>query len=192
MIPIGVDCGVVDFMKKYNLRNLAFPFDYVVTYNGVSTCIQDNFKDFMPNPDEQFNKYDIYFPHDFKSASYYYDVVKYTRRIKRFQTLLETSKELIFCRKGHATHHHKEHSGKYSILKSDIEDAEALDRILKERYPTLNYTIHVFLVCGTCFSNCVMIGSDRIKIHNIATPAADAGRFENEIIRILNEKYKVQ
>ena len=47
IIPIGVDCGMANFIKKYNLRNMSFPFDWTVTYNGVSKCIDDNFKFFI-------------------------------------------------------------------------------------------------------------------------------------------------
>lgn len=36
IIPIGVDCAMADFTKKYNLRNASYPFDWLVTYNGVN------------------------------------------------------------------------------------------------------------------------------------------------------------
>ena len=44
IIPIGVDCGMAEFCKKYNLRTRSFPFDWIVSYNGVSKCIENNFE----------------------------------------------------------------------------------------------------------------------------------------------------
>jgi hypothetical protein len=46
IIPIGVDCGMAEFCRKYNLRKASLPFDWTVTYNGVSKCIEDDFKYF--------------------------------------------------------------------------------------------------------------------------------------------------
>ena len=65
IIPIGVDCGMARFLQKYNLRNISFPFDWNVTYNGVSKCIDDNFNFFTEPLNNRINKYDIYFYHDF-------------------------------------------------------------------------------------------------------------------------------
>ena len=47
IIPIGVDCGMANFCKKYNLRNASLPIDWTVSYNGVSKCIEDDFKNFI-------------------------------------------------------------------------------------------------------------------------------------------------
>ena len=139
IIPIGVDCGMADFLKKYNLRNMSFPFDWNVTYNGVSECIKDDFKFFTEPLNDRINKYDVYFHHDFENINVFeQEKEKYARRCQRFMNLLETSnEEIIFCRKGHACHNHPEHNGKYSNIVSDIEDAEKLDIILQNRYPNL-------------------------------------------------------
>ena len=69
IIPIGIDCGMANFLKKYNLRNISFPFDWNVTYNGVSECLDDNFKFFTEPLNDRINKYDIYFPHDFENIN---------------------------------------------------------------------------------------------------------------------------
>jgi hypothetical protein len=65
IIPIGVDCGIADFLKKYNLRTVSLPFDWAVSYNGVSKCIEDDFKYFTEPLTNRINIYDIYFHHDF-------------------------------------------------------------------------------------------------------------------------------
>ena len=78
IIPIGVDCGIAHFCKKYNLRIFSFPFDWVVSYNGVSKCINNNFDEFIPKFNERINKYDIYFHHDFTNETFKEDEIKYT------------------------------------------------------------------------------------------------------------------
>ena len=190
IIPIGVDCGIAEFLKKYNLRNISLPFDWNVTYNGISNCLNDNFAFFTEPLNNRVNQYDMYFHHDFKDDNLLNDdKEKYDRRCKRFMNILETSNdEIIFCRKGHACHHHFEHNGKYSNIVSDIDDAEKLDLILQNKYPTLKYKIIVILVCCECFNSneTYKSNSDRIDIYNIASPQADSTTFENVCRSIFN------
>lgn len=188
IIPIGVDCGMVDFLKDNNLRTCSFPFDWIVTYNGVSKCIDDNFKFFVEPINNNFNKYDMHFSHDFKNIDLLNDdKEKYIRRYKRLINILETSKEeIIFCRKGHACHHHSEHDGKYSEIINDIDDTEKLDIILQNKYPQLKYKIIVILVCGRCFKSkeTYISKSDKIQIYNIATPEANHYNFQKLVRNI--------
>jgi len=183
IIPIGVDCGLADVLKENNLRTYSFPFDWIVTYNGVSKCIDDNFKFFVEPINNKFNKYDMYFSHDFENLDLLNDdKEKYIRRSKRLINILKTTKEEItFFRKGHACHHHSEHDGKYSDILNDIDDTEKLDIILQNKYPQLKYKIIVVLVCDRCFNpNQTYISkSDKIQIYNIATPEANHYIFQN-------------
>ena len=55
IVPIGLDCGIASVLKKYNLRNFSLPFDWTVTYNGVSDIIKDNFRNFLPRGSEKHN-----------------------------------------------------------------------------------------------------------------------------------------
>jgi hypothetical protein len=182
IIPIGVDCGIADFLKINNLRNVSFPFDWNVTYNGVSKCIEDNFKHFINPLNDRINNYDIYFHHDFeKTCLLSQDTDKYIRRCKRLINILETTnEEVIFCRKGHASHNHYEHNGKFLNITSDIDDAEKLSIILSNKYPQLKYKIIVILVCGNCFNSNhnYKSSSDKLQIYNIATPESDSTVFE--------------
>ena len=181
IIPIGVDCGMAEFLKKYNLRNTSLPFDWNVSY-CVSKCIDDNFIFFTEPLNNRINQYDIYFHHDFENNNNLEDKEKYNRRCQRLINILETSNdEIIFCRKGHACHHHDEHNGKYSNIINDIDDAEKLDIIIQNKYPKLKYKIIVILVCGKCFNSNYTYKSisDKIEIYNIATPQADSIAFEN-------------
>ena len=139
IIPIGIDCGLVELLKKNNLRKLAFPFDWIISSNGISECINDNFLNFIPEEKSFVNKYDMFFMHDFSEHKYLYDKTKYLRRIQRLQNLLENgNEEIIFIRKGHACHHHEE---EYYTIKNDINDAVKLDIILSNKYKNLNYKI---------------------------------------------------
>jgi len=188
IIPIGVDCGVSGLFKKYGLRTASFPFDWTVTYNGVSDCISDRFQSFIPTLGSKINDHDVYFNHDFASATYAEDVVKYDRRCQRLLSLLDsTSETVIFCRKGHAKHHHDEHAGKYQKIRNDIDDAERLHAILADRYPNLKYRILVFIVCGQCFdaNETYQSSSHKIELYNIVTPTFDDERFEKSVRDVL-------
>jgi hypothetical protein len=179
IIPIGVDCGLADLLRKNNLRTFAFPFDWCVTYNGVSEIIKDDFNKFIPElNNNKKSEYNINFFHDFDN-NYSLDKEKYLRRINRFKNILENSKEeIIFIRKGHAYHHHQESNN----IKNDIEDANNLDNILQEKYKNLSYKIIVILVCGTCFdiNNNYLSNNKRIEIYNISTPSVDDKKFEQK------------
>jgi hypothetical protein len=167
IISIGIDCKIASFLKLHNLRHIAFPFDWTVTYNGVSKCIDDNFKFFTEPLHNRINNYDIYFHHDFEDKeSYIATKEKYDRRCQRLINILETTTEyIIFCRKGHAQYHHYEHNN----ISNDIDDAEQLNIILSTKYPQLVYTIIVILDCDKCFNSNKIYksNSDKIEIYNL-------------------------
>lgn len=190
IVPIGVDCRIAQFIKDNKLRSFSFPFDWTVSYNGVSSCISDDFRLFTEPLQSRINRYDIYFHHDF-DAAYLLQThrVKYVRRYTRLMELLKSCKEeVIFCRKGHAVHHHGEHNGKYKNITSDIDDAEKLDSVLRAKYPNLNYKIIVILICGNCFQSEQLYTSKSkcIEIHNIASVQADDKQFTDLCCSIFN------
>lgn len=181
IISIGIDCGVSDFCKKYNLRNMSLPFDWAVSYNGVSKCIADNFKAFVSPLEIRINKYDIYFHHDFNGESNADDEEKYDRRCKRFINVLETSdEEITFCRKGHSCHHHYEHDSRFFHIKNDIDEVEDLSTVLSTKYPNLKYKIILTLQCGHCFdaTRAYVSKSEKVEIHNISGSLDHHGAFE--------------
>jgi hypothetical protein len=187
-VPIGVDCGNADFLKKRNLRQISLPFDWVVTYNGVSEIIKNDFSNYISN-NKFNNNYDVYFMHnDFTNLN---DKTTMERRINRFKHILETSNEKItFVRKGHAFHHHEEinkhKNNSNCIIKSDITDAKDLDLILQHKYPNLNYEIIVILVCGKCFDSKkeYISTSNNIKIYNISSPHVDNEKYNNLCLQL--------
>ena len=188
IIPIGVDCGNAEFLKRHNLRNFSLPFDWLVTYNGISNIIKNDFNGFIPGPTEIFvPNYDTLFLHN----NFPEDNETMIRRINRFKNILETTYEkVVFVRKGHAFHHHNEQNNRFNIIKSDIQDAEDLDVVLKEKYPNLNFEIIVILVCGKCFHSDEKYesASKNIKIYNISTPAADDFKYNNLCLEVFIKK----
>jgi hypothetical protein len=124
----------------------------------------------------------MYFHHDFVHPHLLQkDTEKYVRRYNRLLEILTSgNEEIVFCRKGHAPHHHQEHNGKYTNITSDLEDAEQLDLVLQAKYPNLKYKIIVILVCGDCFDHNEVYTSksNRIEIHNIASAKVDDDRFD--------------
>ena len=103
-VPIGTDCGIAAALNNHNLRLFSLPFDWVVTYNGVTDIIANKFKDYL-FPNTLNVACNTKFVHNTFSSDY----KMMNRRINRFMELLENEeKELIFIRKGHYIHHHPE------------------------------------------------------------------------------------
>ena len=188
IVPIGVDCKVADFCVKYNLRKMSLPFDWCVSYNGVSRCLADDFRQFINPLNNRINVYDIYFHHDFDNANLIQnDIDKYIRRCNRLLDILQKGEEeIIFLRNGHCCHHHSEQDGKYNKIVSDIEDAENLDNVISEKYPKLKYKIIIILSCDKCFEPNVEYKSikNNIDIYNIASAEFNLERFNGKCFEI--------
>jgi len=151
------------------LRNCSLPFDWVVTYEGITNIINNNFTNYLPK--EHDNKYEKLNRNSgtlFLHCNFPDDIEKMNKRIDRFKNLLETSNEkIIFVRKSHGSHHHE-----YNNVINDIDDAINLDLLLLKKYPNLIYEIHLILICDNCFTNIAINEniSNNIKIHNISRP----------------------
>ena len=175
-VSIGIDCDVANFLNKYNLRKVSLPFDWNVSYNGVSKCIDCNFDRFTePLSKERINDQDIYFHHDFENIDNINAIItdkeKYLRRCTRLTNIFEecekTREYIIFIRKGHMCYHHEEQNGKYSNIKDDYEDAKSLDSVLLRKYPLLKYKIIVILGCTKCFNKNTIGITDNNSNNNI-------------------------
>lgn len=169
-IPIGIDCGVASYLKSNNLRSFSLPFDWVVTYNGVTDIISSRFDGYL-FPDKLNISCNTKFVHN----TFPVDYEKMKRRVDRFLELLENKeKELVFIRKGHYIHHHSEAEKNSCVLKNDLQECYDLDTHLKTTYPDLTYRIIVLLCCEKCFEYKDQVSpnnlqtSSTIKIHNIA------------------------
>lgn len=158
IIPVGIDCGIADALRKLNLRDVAFPFDWNVTYSGVADIIKNDFESFVPmrrfgiQKDRTescvFNKYDVLFIHEDWQNKKSEEQEKYYKRIARFKEVLESTRDTIyFIRKGHMFHTHREY-----YFKNDIESVVELAQVLKEKYPNLKYKIFLILCCPSCYN----------------------------------------
>lgn len=171
-VSLGVDCGTANILKHLGLRTCSLPFDWVVTYEGIANIINNDFIDYLPSEDNNNNnnsmllnkKSGILFLHN----TFPNDIEVLNKRIDRFKNLLETCNEkIIFVRKSHGSHHHKE----YNNVMNDIDDAIQLDLLLTKKYPNLQYEIHVILICDLCFTDTSSQNiSQNIKTHNISRP----------------------
>ena len=45
IVPVGIDCGLVDALRKLNLRDTVLPYEWNVTYSGVADIIKNDFSD---------------------------------------------------------------------------------------------------------------------------------------------------
>jgi len=160
VISLGVDCSIKFLLKKKNIEQPTFPFDWIVSYKGVTDLISNNLQKSKlidgKNLDTYIDKKNgILFMHDDKKDIY----EKYTRRLNRLNKYLEyyekKNKKIIFMRKSHnILHHLEDYEYKYNcVIKNDIEDMKNLNKYLSKTYPKLNYIIHLFLMCNRCYSN---------------------------------------
>lgn len=192
-VSIGIDCDVANFLTKYNLRKASLPFDWNVSYNGVSKCIDCDFKKFTePLSVERINEDDVYFHHDFlNETTIITDKEKYDRRCLRLLNMLEMNNtvdssanggvSILFIRKGHMCYHHEEQNGKYKNITDDYEDAKKLNSVLLSKYPHLKYKIIVILGCTECFKKdtvCVKDTDNNIEVYN---NVCDAGEDRNKL-----------
>jgi hypothetical protein len=189
-VSIGIDCDVANFLNKYNLRKASLPFDWNVSYNGVSKCIDSDFKNFTePLSVNKINRDDVYFHHDFLSeAMIPVDSDKYSRRCQRLLNMFEecqaTGKQIIFIRKGHMCYHHEEQNGKYANITDDYEDAKRLNGVLLSKYPLLKYKIILLQGCTKCFKKdtvCMNDTANNIEIYNNVCDAGCASEDRNRL-----------
>ena len=81
------------------------PFDWIVSYGGVSNIIETEFQQFTDIDNKNLNRlYNVSFVHN----KFPEDYEKMNRRINRFIKLLNSEEEITFIRKGHAFYNHDE------------------------------------------------------------------------------------
>ena len=101
IIPCGIDCGLAELLKKTNLRQFSLPFDWSVSYGGISKIIKNEFNDFIPKNN---NKINTIYNYSFFHNDFPQDTETMTRRCNRLLYLLgNSSEQLVFIRKGHAS-----------------------------------------------------------------------------------------
>lgn len=54
-VSLGIDCGTAYILKQLGLRNCSLPFDWVVTYKGITNIINNDFTNYLPeNIDDKY------------------------------------------------------------------------------------------------------------------------------------------
>ena len=172
IVSLGVDCGVANFLKENGLRNFSLPFDWVVSYGGVSNILKNKFSNYIPKNNLQFNRDDnVKFIHENFPA----DIDKMNRRIDRFLKLLDSDGEIIFLRKGHSEHHHTESE----IINDDLLDCEELYDIIKQNYKNLKFKIILFLVCSKCYNYKEKYDSEKVIVYNVSDKSNRSDLIKN-------------
>ena len=172
IVSLGVDCGVANFLKENGLRNFSLPFDWVVSYGGVSNILKNKFSNYIPKNNSQFNHDDnVKFIHENFPA----DIDKMNRRIDRFLKLLDSDGEIIFLRKGHSEHHHTESK----VINDDLLDCEELHDIIKQNYKNLKFKIILFLVCSKCYNYKEKYDSEKVIVYNVSDKSSRSDLIKN-------------
>lgn len=183
IIPLGVDCQITFMLRDNFLRNASWPFDWTVTYNGVADIIKNKFAGYLPEKTTDDEKTKVHCNTYFMHNAFPHDTEHMTRRIDRFLELLQTSdEEIVFMRRGHSHHHHKEAEDFGVKLKDDLEDMEELYDFLENTYPNLKFKIILILVCGDCYDADKKYVSEtqrqNMHIYNIAHTGRDDEKFK--------------
>lgn len=185
VVSLGTACQAAWQLEANGMRQLAYPFDWVVTpFHALKAFLENKGENFLDKDKlviaEVLNgspsmlrvvdtTYDMHFIHDFLAPDMpnYAEVkAKYDRRVKRFFKLLETDKKILFIR--------------VNILR---HEAEYLDNFLHTSYPQLRYTL---VALSEYSADQVDWGLPRIRnFYMPQTPGDWAGNHEQwkEILR---------
>jgi len=179
-ISLVYDCAIAGIIEKTKWRKFSLPFDWVVSYEGVSKVFKNDFKNFVEADSNGMNDlYKIKFYHH----KFPEDASQFERRVERIKNIMKNSKEeVIFIRKSHPKHGHDE----YPNLSNDMTDMEELDKYLKNTYPNLKYKLVLILDCHKCFKKTKENNTPTIKIHNIS----DGSKTAEDIFNIYKETAK--
>jgi hypothetical protein len=148
-IPFGHRCTSALACKYANIRNFSLPFDWTIPLfpNKIQKVLENNFKDFIPdvyNPDMDgrfYNKYGISLSHfnpDFTNG-----VDEYTRRIARFNDIINQSKKIYFVYINEDylyDNSYRENEFNDTIFNEMLE----LEQFIKEKYVNIDYNILYF------------------------------------------------
>ena len=175
-ISLGSNCTVASQLNRAEKRTVSYPLDWLFTYHSVYKLFENDFKDYLNTeikpintnlwPDApsstqiECNKdYSTIFMHqDYEAGQVYREVIQ--RRVDRLlDTLREQKKEVVFIRRGHPEDFHRliplVGFTEFENTLSEREDMERLVEILKRKYPSLKFKIHLFYNCKCkAFEDC--------------------------------------
>ncbi len=191
-ISLGSHCEPALMLKECGLRQAAFPFDWIVSFNGdaLIEILQDDFLYFLspysfvpygPAGHLLHTYYQLEFLHEgnFGEGQFFANTQKlqekYQRRIERFRALNRYRGRVFFIRAAYP--HSTSDPHRYYKNEQNIEISEAnardLFRAIKEKFPDLNFTL---IIINTHQKDTVEIErklSDRLFMAR-ANPSKDA------------------
>ncbi len=160
-VSLGCTCWPAQALREHGLRDVAFPFDWLLTRNNEKfiLCLNENFENFLnysyfirsPRTSIENTYYDFQFTHDWpfhderdSQARYneqlQFITAKYTRRINRFKNINDFQGKVFFIRCWQTDYNYK---GKWGWNAKNTQD---LNSALKKLFPNLNFTL-VILSC---------------------------------------------
>jgi len=169
-ISLGSNCDTVSWLKTYDLRPAAFPFDWLLTLD-IAKLIElldtdfDRFLDrayFAPfNTAFIHSYYHIEFRHEGKYMEEIF--TKYPRRIERFRQLGEYPRKVFFIRMSYAWAMSPTLYWPIErALHITLEDAVDLSEALRKLFPRLDFTLIILNHDGPeeaeTFRNVFMLG----------------------------------
>jgi hypothetical protein len=121
IISLGNACAIAYQLKRYNLRNIAYPFDWlkILKWEDLNKAIENEFDNFFLRDNFKFKYFSDKFPQEERGVTHIYEnngilfchdfnedfevsfkkyVDKYKRRIYRFYELIHSDKEIHFIR----------------------------------------------------------------------------------------------
>ena len=137
-ISIGGECSVSEALKYLSIRNFSSPFDWIITdFNKIYNTFQSNFSiqnflniDDIKNINEFKGKFttsdNVFYYHEQDCNSINDVLIKYTKRLKRLNNILNCNKSIIF------------------ILKSQnatLEEIITLEKLIIKMYSDINFKI---------------------------------------------------
>lgn len=180
-VSLGSCCDVALSLEFSNLRNAAFPLDWLLTIDGEKfiELIENDFQYFL---DEEFltthnhvlvnSYYHIEFRHDFEPLPELRD--KYQRRINRFYKLAEYPGKVFFIR---VPYQEATNPTLYfpneEALHISTDMADRLNSVLKKRFPVLDFILVITNIFDESDESDLILTDNILRINLAKYPQKD-------------------
>lgn len=166
-VSLGNDCAVAEYLRDRGLRHAAFPFDWAVTYGGVSRLFTNDALASWCAVDA--TGYNAAFGTLHLHTPFPYALPTMARRFARLRdTLADPAKRVVLIRRSHTLHHHFERA---EALVDELADARALASLLAKAYPAKaaagGFRIVLMLACDMCHPKSEPESGEVLHVHNL-------------------------
>jgi hypothetical protein len=190
-VPLGCTCWQAQALRQHSLRDAAFPFDWLLTYDNeeLIRCLDQKFHYFLEEPffsrmsaTALTNYYKFTFSHDWQDNgdNNQLELIKkkYIRRIERFKNIETYQGKVFFIRCFQTDREHKGEPG------WNAQNALNLNAALKKNFPNLNFTLVIISCTDSTISEIGLL--DGIKEYKVKN-AADWGDYTPIYSDLLSE-----